>query len=81
MFNQKENEYIVNRRQVFTRAHDAPSFITQQPGNEKYKRNIYYNGAIHWNELPVNLHNIQKYSNFKENQKKWMLSTNHVVIQ
>ena len=79
MFNQRENELIVNRRNVFTRAHDAPLFITYKPNNEKYKRNIFYNGAIHWNELSVKSRNTQKYDNFKETQKKWMLRTNVII--
>ena len=45
MFKQKNNVMIVNRREVNTRAHDALLFTLFRPNNEKYKRNIYYNGA------------------------------------
>ena len=62
MFKQRNNEMIVNIREVFTRVHDALLFTSIRPNNEKYKRNIYYKGAV-------------KYENFKLNQKKWLLST------
>ena len=78
MFKQKENEQIVNRRNINTRAHDAVLFNTERPQNEKYKRNIYYNGALRWNELIVEDRNIVMYKSFKEKQKKWMLSTNYL---
>ena len=65
-------ESIVNRRDVFTRAHDALLFTTKKTENEKYKRNIYCNGAIKWNELSVETRNINKYETFKLNQKKWL---------
>ena len=62
MFKQLNNELIVNRRNVFTRAHDAPLFITStvRPNNEKYKRNIYYKGALKWNELSVTNRKIDR---------------------
>ena len=75
MFKQLNNELIVNRRNVFTRAHDAPLFITIRPNNEKYKRNIYYKGALKCNELSVTNRKIDKYESFKLNQKQWLLST------
>ena len=75
MFKQKHNEMIVNRREVFTRAHDALLFTVIRPNNEKYKRNVYYKGALKWNELSVENRNIDKYENFKSSQKKWLLNT------
>ena len=75
MFTQKQNELIVNRRNIYTRAHDALLFMVNRPNNEKYKRNIYYNGALRWNELSVVNRNIEKYDNFKSTQKKWLLTT------
>ena len=75
MFKQKHNEMIVNRRDVYTRAHDALLFTTKRPDNEKYKRNIYYKGAVRWNELSVKTRNINKYEIFKSNQKKWLKQT------
>ena len=37
MFKQRENEIIVNRRDIRTRAHDALLFTMIRPNNEKYK--------------------------------------------
>ena len=77
MFKQKNNELIVNQRVINTRAHDALLFQTERPQNEKYKRNIYYNGALRWNELRVENRNTLNYISFKSKQKKWMLATNY----
>ena len=76
MFKQRNNEMIVNRREVHTRAHDALLFQTKRPSNEQYKRNIYYNGALRWNEMSVANRGIESYNIFKTRQKKWMLETN-----
>ena len=70
MLKQKQNEQIVNRRNVYTRAHDATLFVIIRPNNETFKRNIYYNGALKWNELSVS-----NYESFKLSKKKWLLST------
>ena len=78
MFKQCDNEMILNIRPVNTRAHDAPLFKTKRPINETYKRNIYYNRALRWNELTVDLRNIKNYQVFKDKQKEWMLSTNFI---
>ena len=69
MFKQKGNLDIVNKRDVRTRAHDALLFTTKKPNNEKYKRNVLYNGAILWNSLPVCERNILDYKKFKNIQK------------
>ena len=69
MFKQKHNEMIVNRREVFTRAHDTLLFTVMRPNNEKYKRNVYYKGALKWNELSVENRNIDKYENFNKDKK------------
>ena len=78
MYKQKNNDLIIDRRIINTRAHDAPIFQTKRPQNEKYKRNIYYNGAIKWNSLSIDDRNILEYNVFKSKQKEWMLLTNRV---
>ena len=75
IFKQKHNEMIGNRRNVNTREHDALLFTVICPKNEKYKRNIYYNGAQRWNKLSVKNRNIDKYGLLKSNQKQWLLRT------
>ena len=71
MYKQKQNVDIVNTRNARTRAHDALIFKTLQ--NEKYKRNIFYKGALSWNRLyslPVHKRNIDTSDKFKDIQKK-----------
>ena len=54
MFKQKQNEMILIRRNIHTRAPDVLLLTTICPNNEKYKRNIHYKGAQIWNTLSVN---------------------------
>ena len=52
-FKNKSNPKIINNRNVRTRLHGAPVFITQKPNCEKYKANVFYKGDTSWNQLPV----------------------------
>ena len=70
MFKQKNNQDLIDARDIRTRAHDAILFITIQPNCEKYKHNVYYYGARLWNQLPVEERNIGDYDKFKDAQKK-----------
>ena len=70
MYKQQHNVEIVNNRNVRTRAHDALVFKTVKPNNEKFKRNIYYKGALSWNNLPVHERNVDTFEKFKLMQKK-----------
>ena len=74
MFKNRKNIKRLNNRNVRTRLHDAPVFITSKPNSEKYKANVFYNGAISWNDLPVHIRNIETHNIFKNTQKKWALS-------
>ena len=74
MFKQKGNVKIVNSRKVRTRAHDAILYTTIKPNNEKYKRNIFYKGALSWNNLPVVERNMENYISFKHTQKQKTLA-------
>ena len=73
MYKNKTNNKILNTRDVRTRLYDAPVFITKKPNNEKYKANVFYNGAIYWNNLPVHIRNIETYDLFKNKQKQWAI--------
>ena len=73
MYKQKLNVNIVNNRNIRTRAHDALLFTTVKPNNEKYKRNVFYKGALLWNNLPVVERNIPTYEKFKTVQKQKLL--------
>lgn len=77
MYKQQSNQDIVNNRNVFTRAHDATLFLCFKPKNESSKKSALYRGAIHWNNLTVNVRNIEGYEAFKLNRKKWLGSTNY----
>ena len=74
MYKNKSNCKILNTRNVRTRLHDAPVFITKKPNCEKYKANLFYNYAISWNKLAVHTRNIETYDMFKNTQKRWALS-------
>ena len=65
MYKQRDNDLIVDRRNINTRAQDALLFTTQRPLNEKYKINTYYNGALGWNELQTIYKNVLEYNTFK----------------
>ena len=78
MFKQQSNLDIVNVRLVNTRAHDATVFTTLRPKNETYKRNVYYRGAITWNQLSVDVRNTADFQNFKLQQKRWLSATNYM---
>ena len=73
MYKQQGNVDIINKRKVNTRAHDALLFTTHKPQNEKYKQNVYYRGAISWNNLPSIERNIPEYEKFKNRQKTKLL--------
>ena len=73
MYKNKTNKKLLKVSNVATRLHDAPVFATLKPNCEKYKMNVYYNGAVVWNTLPVHVRNIETYNIFKNTQKKWAL--------
>ena len=78
MFKQKNNDEIINKREVFTRAHDAVLFLTIKPKNETTKKSLLYRGALLWNALHPNIRNIDLYEEFKLDRKRWLNSTNYV---
>ena len=47
------------------------SFKVYKPNNEKAKLNVLYRGAIEWNALPSNEHNLD-FDDFKIKIKKDM---------
>ena len=73
MYKYKNNDMYLNKRNVRTRMHDAPVFLTIKPNVEKYKNNVFYYGALKWNNLHVDIRNIESYDKFKCVQKRWSL--------
>ena len=71
MYKQQINVYRLDIRQIFTRRRDANIFTTKHPTCEKYKKNVYYFGAM--NDLQVKTRLIETYDQFKNFQKKQML--------
>ena len=69
MFKQKNNVDIINNRQVNTRAHDALLFITSRPNSEKYKLNVYYKGALEWNNMTIFERSMDTYEELKDHLK------------
>ena len=74
IFKYRNDVKYINNRDVRTRLHDAPVFITKKPNNEKYKQNVFYYGAIKWNNFPVNVRNTESYEKFKFVQKRWSIN-------
>ena len=52
---------FLNERNIRTRLHDAPVFSTSKPNLEKYKANVFYKGAVLWNNLRPSIRNIETY--------------------
>ena len=73
MYSRKTKEKLLNKREIQTRAHDAPLFAVTVPRCEAFKRSVGYSGAIRWNELPPRIRNRNTYKQFKLSQKKAML--------
>ena len=74
MFKMKTNVNHLNMRDIRTRLHDAPVFELIIPTCEKYKNNVFYNGAVLWNNLTTETRNIETYEKFKFQQKRWALN-------
>ena len=69
MFGRLKRKDLVDKRDIRTRAHDAPLFKIGAPKNEAYKRSVQYAGAKQWNSLSKECRNIATYDAFKRNQK------------
>ena len=70
MYKKKSCTELLDIKTVNTRARAAPLFKTIIPKCQKYKNSVFYNGAIKWNSLPVNIRNTETYNSFKLIQKK-----------
>ena len=64
MYCKLSNNQWVDRREIRTRAHDAPLFKVKVPKIESYKRAVEYSGAFRWNDLPADLRNVNSYYSF-----------------
>ena len=73
MYRQKENMDLVIQREIRTRRHDAVIYETCKPNLEKYKKGAIYRGVIEWNNLAVDIRNIETFCEFKSMQRKLMM--------
>ena len=55
MYKQKINVQRLDLRKIFTRQIDAPIFYVKRPNCEKYKKNVFYYGAILWNDFNTSI--------------------------
>ena len=72
MFGKLADTSWTDKRDIRTRAHDAPLFQVQIPKVEAYKRSIKYHGAVTWNNLSVATRSIKDPKVFKTFQKTTM---------
>ena len=49
MYRNKKNCVIKDENSITTRYNSGPTFKINKPNSETYKRNVYYAGAIEWN--------------------------------
>ena len=73
MYKRKDNQTLLNVREIRTRAHDAPLFNIQIPICEAFKRSVGYFGSDMWNSLSPAVRNTDSFLAFKTLQKKEML--------
>ena len=71
---------LLNKREIRTRAHDAPLFKIIIPRCEAVKRSVGYFGAERWNALTPNVRNTNSYQEFKKLQKRDMLLPLNQII-
>ena len=72
----KKNDCIIKEENVIvTRSTSGPTFEVTKPNCESFKRNVYYNGAIEWNNLDADIRKLEHFYQFKRIQKSWLLNT------
>ena len=56
------------------RRFNAPIMTEIKANNSTFSRSVLYQGAIHWNSLPINERNICMYNSFKRAQKSKLIN-------
>ena len=74
MYIRKSRPELLNLREIRTRAHEAPLFNVPIPRCEAFKRSVVYSGSVAWNNLDVELRNMDLFLPFKFHRKKEMLA-------
>ena len=69
MHKQSHKREPLKKREIRTRLHDAPVFMTYKPNNEKARQNVLYREANAWNLLTSSDRNLN-FNYFKRNMKR-----------
>ena len=72
MYRRLAKTELLDRRDIRTRAHDAPLFRVAIPKVEAYKRSVEYAGSLQWNTLSKSERSICNFDAFKARQKQLM---------
>ena len=75
MYLQSKNNCLLDVKSVNTRLRDAPLFKIKIANVMAYERSVQHNGALEWNNLPIDVRNVDQYLSFKLNQLKWLHAT------
>ena len=73
IYRQKNNMDLVVQREIRTRRHDAVIYKTCRPNLEKYNKGAIYRGTLEWNNLEVDVRNIETFGEFQNIQRKCFL--------
>ena len=74
MYVRKTRPGLLNKKEIRTRAHDAPLYNVNVPRCEAFKRSVGYFGSVEWNKLRPDTRNIATLNAFKAHTKREMLS-------
>ena len=66
----KRNEIYLDKRDLQTRAFQAPKFIVPKYNIKLFTFSIIYKGSILWNQLPNDVKNIDTFLAFKNKTKQ-----------
>ena len=72
MYRRLAKTELLDRRDIRTRAHDAPLLRVAIPKVEAYKRSVEYAGSLQWNTLSKSERSICNFDAFKARQKQLM---------
>ena len=74
VFDRKSKQQYINIPNRQLRQYEAPVFVEYKAENATFMRSVLYKGAKCWNQLSVEIRNIENYDSFKKNRKDLMLS-------
>ena len=75
MYRNKKKCVMKDDNSITTRHNSGPTFKVMKPNCETYKRNVYYAGAVEWNNIDADIRKLDHFYQFKRIQKSWLLKT------